>query len=106
MADVPNGGRIVPIVTTARQHYSSSPTNEAMANAPQQPSEKVKLPRNTRSKTMEAETLEIPCLNELGLYALPTEGDGNAVPAIGLSALKWPQLGREVMFLNRSNCQP
>ncbi|OOF94602.1 hypothetical protein ASPCADRAFT_208246 [Aspergillus carbonarius ITEM 5010] len=79
MADVPNGGRIVPIVTTARQHYSSSPTNEAMANAPQQPSEKVKLPRNTRSKTMEAETLEIPCLNELGLYALPTEGDGNCL---------------------------
>ncbi|PWY96604.1 OTU-like cysteine protease [Aspergillus sclerotioniger CBS 115572] len=79
MADVPNGGRIVPIVTTARQHYSSSPTNEVMVKTPQQPSEKVKLPRNTRSKTMEAETLEIPCLNELGLYALPTEGDGNCL---------------------------
>ncbi|RAL06144.1 OTU domain-containing protein [Aspergillus ibericus CBS 121593] len=79
MADVPNGGRIVPIVATARQHYSGSSTNEVMDKAHQQPSEKLKASRNSRSKIMEAETLEIPCLNELGLYALPTEGDGNCL---------------------------
>ena len=83
MADAPNGGRIVPIVTTARQHYSSSPTDESMAKTTPQTSQKTKMPRNARNKNAEAETLEIPCLNALGLYALPTEGDGNVVPAIG-----------------------
>ncbi|GCB26883.1 OTU domain-containing protein DDB_G0284757 [Aspergillus awamori] len=79
MADAPNGGRIVPIVTTARQHYSSSPTDESMAKTTPQTSQKTKMPRNARNKTAEAETLEIPCLNALGLYALPTEGDGNCL---------------------------
>lgn len=37
-----------------------------------------KASKRTRNKLFEeAECLEIPCLNQLGLYALPTEGDGN-----------------------------
>ncbi|KAI9928341.1 hypothetical protein MW887_002379 [Aspergillus wentii] len=85
MADVSKAGRIVPIVTP-RQHYSNIPPEEAPVQ--QQPQKQLpqlqnqpRPPRNNtrNSKSAEAECLEIPCLNELGLYALPTEGDGNCL---------------------------
>ncbi|RAL14055.1 OTU domain-containing protein [Aspergillus homomorphus CBS 101889] len=79
MADVPNGGRIVPIIAAPRQHYSSSPADELVNTQPLPQSKTSKSSRSTRIKTAEAECLEIPCLNELGLYALPTEGDGNCL---------------------------
>ena len=103
MTDVPTGGRIVPVVE-AHQHYSIRPADEAVAEQrpptqqlpahPPQPHQEddsdgrssqklppqsqVKSSKNTRSKNAETECLELPCLSKLGLYALPTEGDGNS----------------------------
>ncbi|KAF9894671.1 hypothetical protein FE257_006561 [Aspergillus nanangensis] len=87
MADVQNGGRIVPLVT-APQHYSgSAPSHEPLIR--QHPQQMAPVPprelsqssssRNTRSKIVETECLELPCLKKLSLYALPTEGDGNCL---------------------------
>ncbi|KAB8257301.1 hypothetical protein BDV32DRAFT_127595 [Aspergillus pseudonomiae] len=104
MTDVPTGGRIVPVVE-AHQHYSIRPADEAVAEQrpptqqlpahPPQPHQEddsdgrssqklppqsqVKSSKNTRSKNAETECLELPCLSKLGLYALPTEGDGNCL---------------------------
>lgn len=98
MADASNGGsgRIVPIIMP-RSNPDPMPlsVNEVEVNGsetePQQQQEeelqKQELLQQsnkaasgrkpTRNGIMaEAESLEIPCLNELGLYALPTEGDG------------------------------
>ncbi|KAE8391949.1 hypothetical protein BDV23DRAFT_152354 [Aspergillus alliaceus] len=104
MTDVPTGGRIVPVVE-AHQHYSISPADEAVADQPRSlqlfttqppqlpqeedsdepsdqklpPHSQAKSSKTTRSKNAETECLELPCLNKLGLYALPTEGDGNCL---------------------------
>ncbi|PYH91762.1 hypothetical protein BO71DRAFT_384876 [Aspergillus ellipticus CBS 707.79] len=78
MADVQNGGRIVPIVATPRQH-SSSPADDSISKQHQPQSDDMKSNRKPRSKPAETESLELPCLKELGLYALPTEGDGNCL---------------------------
>ncbi|KAE8146402.1 hypothetical protein BDV25DRAFT_162581 [Aspergillus avenaceus] len=98
MTDVPTGGRIVPVVE-ARQHYSISSADEATVDhqhqpvqaqipqsQPQQQGNQIprhqsqsKSTKSTRSKNAETECLELPCLNKLGLYALPTEGDGNCL---------------------------
>lgn len=80
MADVPNGGRIVPIVSPARQQHQ-------MYSLPSPPAEPDDQPRHsqlsqslptssTRPKPDDPACLKLPCLTELGLYALPTEGDG------------------------------
>ncbi|PLB47220.1 hypothetical protein P170DRAFT_448875 [Aspergillus steynii IBT 23096] len=76
MADVPNGGRIVPIVSPARQqqlYALPSPPAEPADDLPQS------LPPSTRPKPDDPACLKLPCLTELGLYALPTEGDGNCL---------------------------
>jgi len=86
MADVSNGGRIVPIVTPTptvevQVQQQETPPNESQ---PQEQQEQKKLEKRQQPKKKtrknsifeDAEVLEIPCLNELGLYALPTEGDG------------------------------
>lgn len=66
MADVPsNSTRIVPIMAGRRY------TSKDARSAPKQ-----QQPRASRAKSLEAETLKLPCLEELGLYALPTKGDG------------------------------
>ena len=96
MADASNRGRIVPIVMPPQQqqqhhHSSSSSSSEDSSQSFQQKQKQqqktsqkpenqpTQVPsKKTRNKILEtAECLEIPCLNELGLYALPTEGDGN-----------------------------
>lgn len=101
MADALNGGsgRIVPIVLP-RQHSTKSNPDEmssvseqfesnvdednSLEQAEQQSSQVVAAGRKTRSGAAETtECLEIPCLNELGLYALPTEGDGILILASG-----------------------
>ncbi|KAE8351525.1 hypothetical protein BDV28DRAFT_158654 [Aspergillus coremiiformis] len=109
MTDVPTGGRIVPVVKAHQHYYSISPADEVVAiqhqpaqqlttQPPQpqqeqeqeedsdgrsdqktQPQSQAKSSRSTRSKNVETESLELPCLNKLGLYALPTEGDGNCL---------------------------
>ena len=94
MADASNRGRIVPIVMPPQQqpHSFSSWSSEDSSQSCQQnqheqqqktsqkpEQQPTQVPnKKTRNKILEAaECLEIPCLNELGLYALPTEGDGN-----------------------------
>ncbi|KAA8652472.1 hypothetical protein EYZ11_009266 [Aspergillus tanneri] len=82
MADLPNGGRIVPIVSPARQRYALTPPDDEVEvkDSQQLPQLSESRPsKHTRSKTVETECLELPCLTELGLYALPTEGDGNCL---------------------------
>ncbi|KAL2830773.1 hypothetical protein BDW59DRAFT_140809 [Aspergillus cavernicola] len=83
MADIPKAGRIVPII--APHHHSLpgvSPVNEPkhekhqLEQLPRDSSSGA--PKNTRGKA-ETECLELACLNQLGLYALPTEGDGNCL---------------------------
>lgn len=65
MANGTNGGRIVPIVSPPQSSKELPP----------------RASKSKRNKLFaEPECLEIPCLNELGLYALPTEGDGNYFP--------------------------
>lgn len=83
MADVSNGGRIVPIVTPDQPLPRVQEIQQINENAKEQQSEQQQeqqqqpKARKTRNKLLEtAEVLEIPCLNELRLYALPTEGDG------------------------------
>ncbi|KAL4889463.1 hypothetical protein BDV59DRAFT_186588 [Aspergillus ambiguus] len=89
MADVQNGGRIVPVLASP-QPYSNSPpsSDEAISERSSQqtpPSQSQDRPlsrsssRTTRTKPTESECLVLPCLDKLGLYALPTEGDGNCL---------------------------
>lgn len=89
MADVSNGGRIVPIVTPTptptvevqvqqETPPSESPKPQEEAQEQAKPEKRQQPKRKTRKNSIfeDAEVLEIPCLNDLGLYALPTEGDG------------------------------
>ncbi|KAL5357254.1 hypothetical protein BJX96DRAFT_144148 [Aspergillus floccosus] len=89
MADVHNGGRIVPVMAT-RQPYSNTPpsssdeatSEQSSQETPQMLSEdrpQSRSSRITRTKQTETECLELPCLKKLSLYALPTEGDGNCL---------------------------
>lgn len=67
MADgTEGGGRIVPIVSRSQ----SSP------KAPEAVSKRTRKGKRN-GLFSEPECLHIPCLDDLGLYALPTEGDGN-----------------------------
>ncbi|KAL4979562.1 hypothetical protein BDW66DRAFT_104320 [Aspergillus desertorum] len=86
MADVPKGGRIVPII--APRHHSHperslqaindiDPKHEKPSEQGPQECRRRGL-KNTRSKA-DTECLKLPSLTELGLYALPTEGDGNCL---------------------------
>ncbi|PKY03685.1 hypothetical protein P168DRAFT_297581 [Aspergillus campestris IBT 28561] len=101
MADIPHGGRIVPIVDTPQSSTnsttpssssftsSSSSTSSDDASVDLPPLQKKhhkhrsarpsKPTRKTRTMTVEPECLELSCLKELDLYALPTEGDGNCL---------------------------
>ncbi|KAL2006234.1 hypothetical protein VTN00DRAFT_9888 [Thermoascus crustaceus] len=72
MADVPsNRTRIVPIM--AGRRYTSKTSKDARSAPKQQQ------PRVSMAKSLETESLKLPCLEELGLYALPTKGDGNCL---------------------------
>ncbi|RDW62888.1 OTU domain-containing protein [Aspergillus mulundensis] len=84
MADVPKGGRIVPIIAPHQQSHSdgslqaiNDPKHEKPPEQGSQDSQRQGT-KNTRIK-VETETLELPSLSRLGLYALPTEGDGNCL---------------------------
>ncbi|KAL2853276.1 hypothetical protein BJY01DRAFT_232357 [Aspergillus pseudoustus] len=83
MADVQKGGRIVPIIAPHPHSLSHGSLVNEVKHEKQQPKElsqdsQSREPRNRRSK-IDTECLELPCLNQLGLYALPTEGDGNCL---------------------------
>ncbi|KAL4753714.1 hypothetical protein BDW72DRAFT_168480 [Aspergillus terricola var. indicus] len=84
MADVPKGGRIVPIIAPRHNDHpegSLQAINDPKHEKPQEqgPQESRRRgPKHTRSKA-DTECLELPSLTQLGLYALPTEGDGNCL---------------------------
>ncbi|KAL2862331.1 OTU domain-containing protein [Aspergillus lucknowensis] len=83
MADVPKVGRIVPIIAPPHHDFADGSLISDIKHEKQQPEELPQDPRaqesrNTRSK-LDTECLELPCLSQLGLYALPTEGDGNCL---------------------------
>ncbi|KAL3464290.1 hypothetical protein BJX64DRAFT_100751 [Aspergillus heterothallicus] len=81
MADVQKGGRIVPIIAPHPHSLSNGSLVNEVKHVKQQPDEppqdsQPRGPRTRRGK-IDTECLELPCLSQLGLYALPTEGDGN-----------------------------
>lgn len=85
MSLLTHGGRIVPILTGHEQQpYSTRPNNDLLEKQPlllnndepsllDQPEETLALRQN---KALDLKSLEMPCLEERGLFALPTEGDG------------------------------
>ncbi|KAL4872600.1 hypothetical protein BDV12DRAFT_134353 [Aspergillus spectabilis] len=83
MADVLKAGRIVPII--APHHHSHSEgslvTDSNLTKQPPEQLSQASLPREPRTtrRKIDTECLELACLTELGLYALPTEGDGNCL---------------------------
>lgn len=84
MANPIHRGRIIPIVMS-RQNSPTSPPNEAQPAIPQKqprqsPPAQSTSSRITRSRTAQTTCLELSSLNERGLYALPTEGDGMFMP--------------------------
>lgn len=98
MSLLANGGRIVPILAAHEQHHpdSTSPLNtDLLAQYPlPQTTAQVSLLDQRQStspirqdvsptrhkKSVDLESLEMPCLREHGLFALPTEGDGKMNP--------------------------
>lgn len=90
MTDLQKGGRVVPIIAP-RQHSHSDGSPQLINDsglerlAPEQgPREHPsRASRNARGK-LGTECLELPSLTRLGLYALPTEGDGTVSPNTAL----------------------
>lgn len=79
-----NGGRIVPILAGHEQHHHDSTPSTVLGQysfpqvinqAPllEQQSDASAIPQK---KSVDLQSLEMPCLKERGLFALPTEGDG------------------------------
>lgn len=94
MADVPRGARIVPIIAPHHDsHFEESSVNDHNPeNPPSEQSSQEDRPANSRTTRgkVETECLELASLTQLGLYALPTEGDGNDSPTSRLhSCLAW-----------------
>lgn len=92
MAQITNGGRIVPILTGTDAHNSTleGPTslNESIPrlNSPIIPSSIPPTAANLlqeqqakRAKSTQHASLEMASLKERGLFALPTEGDGKSI---------------------------
>ncbi|KAJ0425600.1 hypothetical protein BJY00DRAFT_183651 [Aspergillus carlsbadensis] len=83
MADVQKGGRIVPIIAPHHHGLSDGSLVNEIKHEKQQPEElsQDSQPRESKNRRgkIDTECLELPCLSQLGLYALPTEGDGNCL---------------------------
>lgn len=92
MSLLTNGGRIVPILTGSDSH---DPTLEVPvlldASPPPIPLSSISSPPTMprllqdqqackQAKPMHHASLELASLQERGLYALPTEGDGKPIP--------------------------
>lgn len=86
MSLLTHGGRIVPILTGHEQPppFSTTPETDLLESQPLSPINDVPLLLEQQEETlamrqnkaMDQESLEMPCLEERGLFALPTEGDG------------------------------
>ncbi|KAJ5370956.1 uncharacterized protein N7496_007048 [Penicillium cataractarum] len=91
MSTLTHGGRIVPILTSHEQHQqldSTTPSPDMLLepNFPQstidQPpllDQRVDSEPMRRKNTLDLSCLEMPCLKERGLFAFPTQGDGNCL---------------------------
>ncbi|KAF3385411.1 hypothetical protein F1880_002729 [Penicillium rolfsii] len=91
MSTLTHGGRIVPILTGHEQHQQllDAPTpspavlenNSSRSKIDQIPllDQRVNSEVMRQKKPLDLSCLEMPCLNERGLFALPTEGDGNCL---------------------------
>lgn len=81
MADVPvNRTRIVPIMA-GRKSLSVNPTsanhhNKDAADAETRKERPTRVTRSQNKLMADAESLRLECLDQLGLYAFPTKGDG------------------------------
>lgn len=87
MSTLTHGGRIVPILTGHEQHHhelDSTPDPPRFLDSQplQQSANPPLLDQRTHHDTMrhrkqvDHACLEMPCLKERGLFAVPTEGDG------------------------------
>ncbi|KAJ5656492.1 hypothetical protein N7507_008442 [Penicillium longicatenatum] len=88
MSLLTHGGRIVPILTGhQQQHPNSTPESCVLdTTSPSYPNSASSLldqpedaPVICQSKAMDRTSLEMPSLRERGLFALPTQGDGNCL---------------------------
>lgn len=98
MAALPHGGRIVPIpiLTSHEQHQqfldSTTPSPAVLEDNCSRSTldqtllldQLVDSEAMRRKKTLDLSCLEMPCLKERGLFALPTEGDGKLIVHIDL----------------------
>ncbi|KAJ5527116.1 hypothetical protein N7513_011275 [Penicillium frequentans] len=87
MSLLTHGGRIVPILTGHQQQHpdstpessvldTTSPTYSNPSSLLDQPED---APIMRQPKAIDLASLEMPCLRERGLFALPTQGDGNCL---------------------------
>lgn len=87
MSSLTHGGRIVPILTGHQQQppdFTTTPETTSLETRPSpsslhtpplldQPDESATM---RHKRAIDLANLEMPCLMERGLFALPTEGDG------------------------------
>lgn len=84
MSSLTHGGRIVPILTGQQQQPANSTPETAVLETrlprPFHSSPLLDQPDETAAMCQKGASdlasLEMPCLKERGLFALPTEGDG------------------------------
>ncbi|KAJ5178024.1 uncharacterized protein N7500_000723 [Penicillium coprophilum] len=89
MSCLTNGGRIVPILTGSDSHDTTLEAPALDASLPPIPHSSMSTPPTmprllqdqqiSKAKHMHHASLEMASLQERGLYALPTEGDGNCL---------------------------
>ncbi|KAJ5098308.1 hypothetical protein N7532_005309 [Penicillium argentinense] len=88
MSESLHGGRIVPILRGhEQQHLDSTPSTANVLEHHPFPNIIAKAPLLDQrednmaldKKSLDLKSLEMPCLKERGLFALPTEGDGNCL---------------------------
>ncbi|KAJ5690397.1 hypothetical protein N7462_004789 [Penicillium macrosclerotiorum] len=90
MSTLTHGGRIVPILTGHQQHQhldSTTPSSDVLQNHIFPPAihpspllvQQEDTPAIRQNKASDHQCLEMPCLKQRSLFALPTEGDGNCL---------------------------
>jgi hypothetical protein len=82
MSHLTHGGRIVPILTTGHEHQVKDELPQTADPLLDQQAELSAKTHQNNTTTMDHASLEMPCLKERGLFALPTEGDGKLVTLV------------------------
>jgi hypothetical protein len=78
MAEVPvNRTRVVPIMAARKSLVTPKPANHNNNAAAETRTEQpTRVTRSQNKLIADAESLRLECLDRLGLYAVPTKGDG------------------------------